>query len=416
VSSVVRPTKEGVPVSVGGRPLPNEPDLPRMRRERHTKLQEQLELHGLDAMMLLGTSAVSYATGAATPGADSSRAALLRPVAIVVRDDAAPHLFTPYPEGVPHELPADHVHGPLYPDLDEGAAVLARALADVVAGRPRVAVDELTHPMDRALAGVDLVAATPVLAAAKLHKTADELACIRTAQHINELAMAHVQPALRPGVAQTALSARFLRQIFEHGADMNGIDPIWQAMSPTKAAGPWTTNGDIAFPPPSADRVLEDGDVVWVDSGIHYAGYASDFGRTWIVADDARPTPRQRAQFIRWREVVGAVLDVTKPGATALELDRAAIAANAGTKPWMDHFYLAHGIGTDSAEMPLIGTDLGEAFDDQLVLEPGMVLVVEPAIWDDGAAGYRAEEILAITDDGWVQLSDYPYEPYDVPT
>jgi len=48
---------------------------------------------------------------------------------------------------------------------------------------------------------------------------------------------------------------------------------------------------------------------------------------------------------------------------SALELGRAAIAANDGVKPWMEHFYLAHGIGTDSAEMPLIGTDLGEAFD-----------------------------------------------------
>jgi len=37
----------------------------------------------------------------------------------------------------------------------------------------------------------------------------------------------------------------------------------------------------------------------------------------------------------------------------------------------------------------LIGTDLGEAFDDRLVLAPGMVLVLEPAIWDEGAAGYR---------------------------
>src|SRR5207253_11475491 len=153
--------------------------------------------------------------------------------------------------------------------------------------------------------------------------------------------------------------------------------------------------------------------VVWVDTGLHYAGYASDFGRTWIVAADPRPTARQRAQFTRWQDVVSAVLDVCKPGVTALEVGRTATAANGGTKPWMDHFYLAHGIGTDSAEMPLIGTDLGDAFDARLVLEPGMVLVLEPAIWDDGAAGYRAEEVIAITDDGWVQLSDYPYDPYE---
>jgi hypothetical protein len=39
--------------------------------------------------------------------------------------------------------------------------------------------------------------------------------------------------------------------------------------------------------------------------------------------------------------------------------------------PWIPHFYLAHGVGTDSAEMPLIGTDLGEQFDERLIMKPG---------------------------------------------
>ena len=76
------------------------------------------------------------------------------------------------------------------------------------------------------------------------------------------------------------------------------------------------------------------------------------------------------------------------------------------------HFYLAHGVGTDSAEMPLVGTDLGEAFDERQVLQPGMVLVFEPVIWDEGAGGYRSEDIVAVTDDGWTALSDFPYDPF----
>ena len=43
---------------------------------------------------------------------------------------------------------------------------------------------------------------------------------------------------------------------------------------------------------------------------------------------------------------------------------------------------------------------------------PGMVLVLEPVIWDDGDAGYRSEEILAITESGCRMLSDHHYEPY----
>jgi Xaa-Pro dipeptidase len=262
------------------------------------------------------------------------------------------------------------------------------------------------------------VPAAGVLGPAKLCKTPDELACIRRAQQLNEQAMLDVQPLLRPGVTQTDLSARFLRRALELGADSNGIDPIWQVMPPSLAEGPWTVHGDIAFPTASAPVPFADGDVVWVDSGVFVGGYASDFGRTWLVGDDPTPTARQRAQFERWRAVVDAVLAVCKPGVTALDLGREAIAADraaggsGGRRPWIEHFYLAHGVGTDSAEMPLVGTDLGDAFDETLVMAPGMVLVLEPVIWDDGAAGYRSEDIVAVTDDGWMPLSDHTYDPF----
>jgi Xaa-Pro dipeptidase len=41
-----------------------------------------------------------------------------------------------------------------------------------------------------------------------------------------------------------------------------------------------------------------------------------------------------------------------------------------------------------------------------------VILVIEPVIWEDGAGGYRSEDIYAVTDDGWVSLSDYPYDPF----
>jgi Xaa-Pro dipeptidase len=404
--------------TVGGRELPVGADRARMRAERHARLQDQLAPQGLDGLVLLGTSAVAYATGAGTPGCDSSRAALLRAVAVVVAGDEHPHLFTPWPEGAPPELPGDHLHPAAVPDLDDGAAALAAALGDLFRGGSRLGCDEVPHPLARALegAGSGLVPASGVLGPAKLCKTVDELACIRRAQHVNEQAMLDVEPLLLPGVTQTELSATFLRRVVELGAELNGIDPIWQVMPRSLADGPWTVHGDVAFPTASAPRELAEGDVIWVDTGIHVGGYASDFGRTWIVGDDPRPSARQQEQFARWRAVMEAVLAACKPGVSALDLGQAAIAADAaasgGRRPWIEHFYLAHGVGTDSAEMPLVGTDLGEAFDEQLVLAPGMVLVLEPVIWDDGAAGYRSEDIVAITDDGWVALSDHPYDPF----
>jgi Xaa-Pro aminopeptidase len=400
--------------TIAGESIPSQPDLVRMRADRHARLQQNLDAQGLDGLVLLGCSSVAYATGADGPGEDSGRAGLFRAVAVVVRGADAPHLFTPYWDAAPPELPADHLHGPLFPDVEDGIGELVEALGQLFSPGSRLGVDEQTHPMLGALGGYKWSEARDVLGSAKLTKTPDEVSCIRTGQRITELAMDATRGTLRPGVRQTDLSGTFLRRVFELGATANAIDPIWQVMTPTRAAGPWTSHGDLAYPTSTTDAILREGDVIWVDAGISHHGYASDYGRTWLTSANPVPTTRQVSQFERWRAVVDAALAICKPGVTGLELGRAAIGANDGIKPWIEHFYLAHGVGTDSAEMPLIGTDLGEGFDEALVMVPGMVLVFEPVIWDEGAAGYRSEDIVAITDDGWVPLSGTRYDPFEV--
>jgi Xaa-Pro dipeptidase len=398
--------------TIGGLAIPSEPDMVRLRADRQAKIQAQLEAQDIDGLVLLGSAGVTYATGAESPGEDSGRAGLFRPVAIVARGESQPHLYTAYWDGVPSELPSDHVHGPLFPDLDDGISEFAEALHRHVHLGARLGVDEQTHPMLRSLHDYEWSDASNVLGAAKILKTADEISAIRAAQRLTELAMESARAALRPGLRQTDLSGIFLRRIFELGATANAIDPIWQVMAPTRAEGPWTIHGDLAYPTSTTDRILREGDVIWVDAGICHRGYASDFGRTWLTSAHPSPSDRQVSQFQRWRTIVDAARDVLKPGVSALELGRAAIAANDGVRPWLEHFYLAHGIGTDSAEMPLVGTDLGEAFDASLIMSPGMVLVFEPVIWDDGFAGYRSEDIVAVTDTGWVQLSGFRYDPF----
>ena len=109
-----------------------------------------------------------------------------------------------------------------------------------------------------------------------------------------------------------------------------------------------------------------------------------------------------------------ASLAAIGPGATLAEVGRAATEVARGAVPWLPHFYLAHGLGVESAEMPMVGTDLGEGFDEQFVLEAGMVLVLEPVVWEDGVGGYRAEEVVAITDSGWRPLGGWPgYLPFE---
>jgi Xaa-Pro aminopeptidase len=402
--------------SGNGLVIPETPDLARMRRETGTRLRSAMAERGVDAMILLGNSAVVYATGTSWPLGDAGLSYVERPVALVVADDEWPHLFLPFREGAAHEseLPADHLHGPVYLEFDEGVETFARLLTDLIPAGAVIAVDECTGSMSRAQkllfpngAPAD---ASAIVSAAKAIKTQDELACLRAAIRITDEAMVEVHKRLAPGIRQIDLSAGFLRRAFELGAQASMLEPIWQVMPPTKAEGVWTTHGDLALPLLTTERELAEGDVLWTDVSITYHGYCSDFGRTWIVGRD--PTPRQQAQFDRWREIMTAVLGVARAGATAADLGRAATAANGGSRPWLPHFYLGHGIGVNAAEMPMIGTDLGDEFDENFVLQPGMVLVLEPVVWEDGTGGYRSEEVLVITEEGSTRLTDYPYDPY----
>ncbi|HME79021.1 MAG TPA: M24 family metallopeptidase [Mycobacterium sp.] len=396
--------------------IPDEPDWSRMRREAGARLRSAMADNGVDALILLMNDNVVYATGASWPVLDAGLSHVERPVAIVLATDEHPHLFLPFREGTASEsqVPADHLHGPLYLELEEGVEDFARVIADLLPLGATVAVDELTGAMrraaDRLFPGGPPSEAAVVVAEASLVKTIDQLSCLQKTTRITEQAMADVQQQLAPGVRQTDLSAKLVRRAFELGATANMLEAIWQVMPPSRAEGVWTTHGDLALPLLTAERELAKGDVLWTDVSISYAGYCSDFGRTWLVGD--QPSARQQAQFDQWRHILDAVLKVTKAGATSGDLARAAIAANGGSRPWLPHFYLGHGIGTYPAAPPMIGTDLGEEYDDNFVFPAGMVLVLEPVVWEDGTGGYRSEEIVVITEDGFVPITDYPYTPY----
>jgi Xaa-Pro dipeptidase len=387
-----------------------------MQRDRRARLRTAMVDKGVDALVLLGNSNVSYATGASWPLSDAGRGNVERPVAVVLADEEVPHLFTPFLADAAADLALDddHLHGATYLDVDEGVEVFAKTLADLVPATATVAIDEVTGAMHRdrdlLFASWPPRGASDVMGAARVVKTPDELACLRHVLWITEQAMADVQARLHPGARQTDLTATFLQRAFELGAEANVLDPIWQVMPKTQAELPWTTHGDIACPLLSTERVLERGDVLWVDTGLMHRGFHSDFGRTWIVGDE--PTERQHAQHARWSEINDAVVSILRAGVSAAELTAAARAVCDGDTPWMAHFYIGHGLGLDSAEGPYVGTDLGDDYDRRLILAAGTVVVIEPVVWDEGHSGYRSENVYVVADDGCINLTDYPYQPY----
>ena len=395
-----------------------------MGSERLARLRDQMRAQGVDGAVLLHGPHVTYATGHVPEAVDASHANHRRAVAIVGAADGPARLHAHDPVGDVAAACAE-VGAPLWPELDDGAAAVGAAIAEVLGDVTgcRVAVDGVTGAMARAgvLDGAELVDAGRVLGLARVVKTDDELACIDKAQWHTERAMDAAQAACAPGATRAEVAGAFLAAL-RYGdatsgaagtglACRNGIDPIFQPMPAHRDGGPRTSTGHAAFPTGVDNPVFAEGDLVWVDAGVGWHGYMSDFGRTWVAGRD--PNPAEQSLFERWMAVLEASLAVVRPGATLGDIGRAARAVEPEETPWLPQFYLAHGTGLESAEMPMIGTDLGSAFDDGCELVAGMVLVFEPVIWADGVGGYRAEEIMAVTDDGWRPLGGgQHYKPF----
>jgi Xaa-Pro dipeptidase len=305
---------------------------------------------------------------------------------VVGAGDDQPHVFTSYRDGIPPDLAADHAHPPLYPETDAGVAAMAAAVNELTGGTAtRIGIDDYTAPMwfhlPQLLAPAELVDATPLLVQARVLKTPDEQECMRRSWEINEAATYAAEQVLRPGIRLTDLSAVFLRRLFELGATSNFLDPVFQAMPERIADGPWSTNNDVPFNLITVDHIISEGDVIWTDTVMGYEGYASDVGRTWVAG---RVSPTLRDLRTRWQEITDAVIEQLKPGVTGDVLTKIATEANGGKKPWLDHFFLGHGLGLEGGEPQQIGADKGPEFDEKFVLEPGMAIVVEPVTWLDG--------------------------------
>ncbi|MFT5201601.1 MAG: Xaa-Pro dipeptidase [Candidatus Aldehydirespiratoraceae bacterium] len=386
------------------------PDLGRMRAERLARLQAQLVAQDLGGAVLLHGPHVTYATGHVPDAVDASHAVHRRAIAIVPAE-GAPRLHV---HGDPGNVDCD-VAPALWPELDEDTGSLEASIGEVL-GRGadrRFAVDSITGAMARAdvFGEATLSDASRVLGPARITKTADEIACIERSQAETEHAMEAAQGACVPGATRSEVAGVFLAGMREQGAHHNEIDPIFQVMPRYRDSGPRTATGDVAFPTGIEDPTFARGDLIWVDAGHAYEGYASDFGRTWIVGRE--PNEAEHRCFDRWSAIMRATNEAVKPGATLGDVGRAAIAANDDTRPWLPHFYVAHGVGLESAEMPMVGSDLGQEFDDGYELAEGMILVLEPVVWDDGVASYRAEEIVVVTGDGCRVLSSHPgYAPF----
>lgn len=152
----------------------------------------------------------------------------------------------------------------------------------------------------------------------------------------------------------------------------------------------------------SNTRKLEKNDIVIHSRQVGLNGYRAECERTFFVGE---PTSKQKDSFKLAYEAQQAALEVIKVGITAKEVNEAArqVFNKAGVEEYSIH-RTGHGIGIGLHEEPSL------RFDNELVLQEGMVFCVEPAIYIPGVGGFRHSDTVVLTDEGTKVITEYPRE------
>jgi Xaa-Pro aminopeptidase len=157
---------------------------------------------------------------------------------------------------------------------------------------------------------------------------------------------------------------------------------------------------------PASDNVIGDGDIVFVDGGGACDGYVSDILRL-IGVGALRAEDRRYAEVAA--EATQVMVDAVRPGAAVSELIGAAArhVAAAGLDEQVGQV-AGHGIGLELWERPLI--QVHDDPDDDVAVQPGMVLCLEPILAPPHPAGGLAgifvfEQQVLVTESGCDVLS-----------
>ena len=279
------------------------------------------------------------------------------------------------------------------------------------AGRLGVEADHLTLAMREKLAGFlddpELVDIAPATMQLRMVKSAEEIALIREGARIADLGGQAIFDAIRPGVREidVAMAGRDAME-----AEIARSHPE----SELRDTWVWFQSGlntDGAHNPVTT-RTLEPGDILSLNCFPMISGYYTALERTLFLGE---PDPASRRL---WEINVAAHefgLSLIRPGATCsgicAELNRFLAGHDALS---LRSFGFGHSFGILSHYYGReAGLELREDIDT--VLEPGMVVSMEPMLWAPqalpGAGGYREHDILVVNEDGAENITKFPYGP-----
>lgn len=245
----------------------------------------------------------------------------------------------------------------------------------------------------------------------RLFKSAQEIKIMRQAAAISAAAHVRAMQCCRPGLREYQLEAELQHQ-FTQGGSRSPAYPCIVGGGANGCILHYTANADV----------LRDGDLVLIDAGAEYAGYASDITRTFPV--NGRFSAEQRAVYETVLAAQLAAMKKIKPGNHWNEPHEEAIRAI--TKGLVDLGILKGRVARlikDKAYKPYymhrtghwLGMDVHDVGDYKVggewrMLEPGMVMTVEPGLYLTAGTkglpkrwwniGIRIEDDVLVTRDG----------------
>jgi Xaa-Pro dipeptidase len=165
----------------------------------------------------------------------------------------------------------------------------------------------------------------------------------------------------------------------------------------------WTCSGIRRSEMPhlySSTRKFEDGDVVIHSRQVWFNGYRAENERTFFIG---QPSEKQKDLLKLAIEAQSVAMDLIRPGFTAREVDLASyeVFKKAGYGEYVNH-RVGHGLGLSEHEEPYL------RFDNELVLQEGMVYTIEPGVYVPGLGGYRHSDTVILTKNGSYSITQYP--------
>ncbi|MCM3715257.1 M24 family metallopeptidase [Halalkalibacter oceani] len=225
----------------------------------------------------------------------------------------------------------------------------------------------------------------------RLKKDDEEVKIIQEAADIADAAFAHITTFIRPGVTELEVANELEFFMRKQGAQSSSFDII--VASGYRSALPHGV---------ASEKVIQTGELVTLDFGAYYKGYCSDITRTVAVGQISEElhTIYHTVLEAQLRGMAGIKAGMTGKEADALTRD---YITEKGYGEYFGHS-TGHGLGLEIHEGPTL------SMRSETVLEPGMIVTVEPGIYIAGVGGTRIEDDILITEDGNSTFTHSPKE------